>query len=569
MRHILALRGATALSPARLSRTTAALRTVEPKLRTLAADEWFLVELDASPDEPERERLYQLLSGQPDSGDGDGVLCLVTPRLGTISPWCSKATDIAHQCGFGGVRRIERAIAYRLDLPRQVANRLTGPAWSQLAGLLHDRMTESAFDSLAAAQAIFAEFEPAPVRTVPLSTQGLSSLQAANRELGLALSDEEIAYLASAYRSMERDPTDAELMMFAQANSEHCRHKIFNARWIIEGQPQPYSLFEMIRSTHAAHPEYTLVAYEDNAAVIAGGEAAILAPDEGDVWSYRNERLEILAKVETHNHPTAISPFAGAATGAGGEIRDEGATGRGAKPKAGLCGFSVSDLNVPDWPRPWETGYGYPARISSALEIMLAGPVGAAAFNNEFGRPNLAGYFRSFELDFMGERRGYHKPIMIAGGIGNITTPQINKIRFEAGALLVVLGGPAMRIGLGGGSASSISSGTNTTELDFASVQRGNPEMQRRAQEVIDGCWRRGAGNPILAIHDVGAGGLANALPELVHAVGLGARLELRDVPSEEPGMSPMEIWCNEAQERYVLALDPTCLADFDALCKR
>ncbi|MCG3187109.1 MAG: Phosphoribosylformylglycinamidine synthase [Rhodocyclaceae bacterium] len=569
MRHIIALRGTTALSPARLSRTTAALRTVEPKLRTLAADEWFLVELDALPDEPELERLCQLISGRPDSDVGEGVLCLVTPRLGTISPWCSKATDIAHQCGFGGVRRIERAIAYRLDLPRQIANRLTGPAWSQLAGLLHDRMTESALDSLAAAKALFAEFEPAPVHTVLLSTQGPASLQAANRELGLALSDEEIAYLVGAYQAMERDPTDAELMMFAQANSEHCRHKIFNAHWIIEGQPQPHSLFEMIRSTHAAHPEYTLVAYEDNAAVIAGGEAAMFAPDEGDVWSYRTERLEILAKVETHNHPTAISPFAGAATGAGGEIRDEGATGRGAKPKAGLCGFSVSDLNVPDWPRPWETGYGSPDRISPALEIMLAGPIGAAAFNNEFGRPNLAGYFRSFELDFMGERRGYHKPIMIAGGIGNITARQINKIRFEAGALLVVLGGPAMRIGLGGGSASSISSGTNTTELDFASVQRGNPEMQRRAQEVIDGCWRRGSGNPILAIHDVGAGGLANALPELVHAVGLGARLELREVPTEEPGMSPMEIWCNEAQERYVLAVDPACLADFDALCKR
>ncbi|MBI3094335.1 MAG: phosphoribosylformylglycinamidine synthase, partial [Rhodocyclales bacterium] len=490
-----------------------------------------------------------------------GELLLVTPRLGTISPWSSKATDIARNCGFAAVKRIERGTAYHVS--GKVAQELA------LATRLHDRMTESVLDSIDAARALFHHVAPQPLASVDLQGGGRAALVVANRELGLALSEDEIDYLVENFGKLGRNPTDVELMMFAQANSEHCRHKIFNASWTVDGEAQPLSLFGMIRETHKAHPEGTVVAYSDNAAVIEGANIRRFYPRADHGYTYGEELTHILAKVETHNHPTAISPFPGAATGSGGEIRDEGATGRGSKPKAGLCGFSVSDLKIPGYVQPWESDYGKPERIASALDIMIEGPIGAAAFNNEFGRPNLAGYFRSFEQEFNGEMRGYHKPIMIAGGLGNIAASHSFKIRFPAGSLLIQLGGPGMLIGLGGGAASSMATGANTADLDFASVQRGNPEIQRRAQEVIDRCWQQGAANPILAIHDVGAGGISNAMPELAHDAGCGASFDLRAIPSEEPGMSPREIWSNEAQERYVLAIAPERLEEFRALCER
>ncbi|MDR2000735.1 MAG: phosphoribosylformylglycinamidine synthase, partial [Zoogloeaceae bacterium] len=488
-----------------------------------------------------------------------GALLLVTPRLGTISPWSSKATDIARNCGFGNIKRIERGIAYYIE----------GGEKSTVIARLHDRMTESALDAFDAADELFHHYAPQPLMTVDILAGGRAALAIANGELGLALSEDEIDYLVENFGKLGRNPTDVELMMFAQANSEHCRHKIFNASWTVDGLAQPMSLFGMIRATHKAHPAGTVVAYSDNASVIEGARIKRFMPDAGGKYAYVEDSTHILAKVETHNHPTAISPFAGAATGSGGEIRDEGATGRGSKPKAGLCGFSVSDLNIPNHAQPWETGYGKPERIASALDIMIEGPLGAAAFNNEFGRPNLAGYFRTFEQAFNGEMRGYHKPIMIAGGIGNIAERHCFKNAFPAGTLLIQLGGPGMLIGLGGGAASSMATGANTADLDFASVQRGNPEMQRRAQEVIDRCWQMGEDNPVLAIHDVGAGGISNAMPELADGAGRGACFELRNVPTEEPGMSPREIWSNEAQERYVLAVAPDRLAEFEALCER
>jgi phosphoribosylformylglycinamidine synthase len=421
-----------------------------------------------------------------------------------------------------------------------------------------------------AADALFADFDPQPLRHVPLQAQGRAALVAANVELGLALSDDEIDYLVTAFGAMQRDPTDVELMMFAQANSEHCRHKIFNASWTLDGAAQTDTLFGMIRHTHACNPRGTVVAYSDNSAVMEGAPARRLYPDGQGRYVYHDATVHTLMKVETHNHPTAISPFAGAATGSGGEIRDEGATGRGAKPKAGLTGFSVSHLRIPGFEQPWEgNDYGRPGRMASALQIMLDGPIGGAAFNNEFGRPNLCGYFRTFELEADGEHRGYHKPIMIAGGLGNIDAGQTAKVNFDSGALLVQLGGPGMRIGLGGGAASSLDAGANTEDLDFDSVQRDNPEIQRRVQEVIDRCWALGEANPILSIHDVGAGGLSNALPELAHGADRGAHIDLRQVPSEEPGMTPLQIWCNESQERYVAAVDAQALDVFRAICER
>ncbi|MDP2823328.1 MAG: phosphoribosylformylglycinamidine synthase, partial [Sulfuritalea sp.] len=491
--------------------------------------------------------------------------------LGTISPWSSKATDIARNCGFSAVKRIERAVAYHAAF--HVSGSVVSESQeSALTIRLHDRMTESVMTSVDSARALFHHVAPRALTTIDLLGGGRDALVGANRELGLALSDDEIDYLAENFGRLGRNPTDVELMMFAQANSEHCRHKIFNASWTVDGEPQPLSLFGMIRETHKAHPEGTVVAYSDNAAVIEGAQIRRFYPRADGSYAYSEQTTHILAKVETHNHPTAISPFAGAATGSGGEIRDEGATGRGSKPKAGLCGFSVSDLRIPGYPQPWESSYGRPARIASALDIMIEGPLGAAAFNNEFGRPNLAGYFRSFEQEFCGEIRGYHKPIMIAGGMGNIAAEDSFKIKFPAGSLLIQLGGPGMLIGLGGGAASSMATGANTADLDFASVQRGNPEIQRRAQEVIDRCWQMSwqqGGNPILAIHDVGAGGISNAMPELAHDAGRGAAFDLRAIPGEEPGMSPREIWSNEAQERYVLAIAPERLAEFRALCER
>ncbi len=491
---------------------------------------------------------------------------VVAPRPGTISPWSSKATDIARVCGLDFIDRIERGIQYDLD------GALTVPL-ATLGSVLHDRMTEAVFGSGAAAQALFAVEAPRPLQYVSL-VAGRSALVAANQRLGMALAEGEIDYLYAVYQRLGRDPTDVELMMFAQANSEHCRHKIFNADFVIDGVAQKKSLFAMIRNTHERAPQGVLSAYRDNAAVIAGSTGARYFPDPlSGVYRASVEPIDILIKVETHNHPTAIAPFPGAATGAGGEIRDEGATGVGAKPKAGLVGFSVSHLRIPGYEQPWEQSLGYPARIAPALDIMLEAPIGAAAFNNEFGRPGICGYFRTFEQqqagDPPGRVRGYHKPIMLAGGMGNVRRAQVEKGVVSVGAHLVVLGGPAMLIGLGGGAASSVGSGASSAELDFASVQRGNPELQRRAQEVIDRCWALGTGNPIELIHDVGAGGLSNAVPEAVAHSQRGARLQLRDIPSAEPGMSPLELWCNEAQERYLLAIRPAGLAQFAALAQR
>ncbi|MBL8539468.1 MAG: phosphoribosylformylglycinamidine synthase, partial [Betaproteobacteria bacterium] len=501
----------------------------------------------------------------------EGDLLLVVPRLGTLSPWSSKATDIARHCGLDAVRRIERGVAY--TIVTDAAQPLDAAQRGAIAPFLYDRMTETVLDRFEDAARLFQEVTPAPLATVDVLGGGRAALLRANQEMGLALSADEIEYLLENFARIGRNPSDAELMMFAQANSEHCRHKIFNADWVIDGVPQTTSLFGMIRETHRLHPEGTVVAYADNAAVMEGPTIERFYPRGDGRYGYTAERTHVLMKVETHNHPTAISPFPGAATGAGGEIRDEGATGRGAKPKAGLTGFSVSNLRIPGFIQPWEDseahGYGRPERISSALQIMVDGPLGGAAFNNEFGRPNLAGYFRTFEEEVAGEVRGYHKPIMLAGGLGNIAGIHSHKCDIPAGALLVQLGGPGLLIGMGGGAASSMGAGSNKEDLDFDSVQRGNAEIQRRAQEVIDRCWALGEANPILSIHDVGAGGLSNALPELAHGAGRGARIDLRKVPSEEPGMSPVQIWCNEAQERYVLAILPESLAAFSALCAR
>jgi phosphoribosylformylglycinamidine synthase len=554
---LLQLRGARALSDFRLAKLLSQLQQVQPGIRGLAAEFRHFVELEA-PLAPAAqgvlERLLRYGSAPQEPQRGDALL-LVVPRIGTLSPWASKATDIARNCGLTAVRRIERGTAYYL--------RGGGPQ-AAAAALLHDRMTETVLGSFDEAAQLFRHVPPRPLARVPLA-----GLEDANRALGLALSADEIAYLREAFGRVGRDPTDAELTMFAQANSEHCRHKIFNADWIVDGERQEHSLFAMIRHTHAAHPRGTVLAYADNAAIMQGRVARRVLPGAGGVYTGRAEPTHTVMKVETHNHPTAISPFPGAATGAGGEIRDEGATGRGAKPKAGLVGYSVSNLELPGARRPWEEPYGKPGRIVSALSIMLEGPIGAAAFNNEFGRPNLAGYFRTFEAAVGGVRRGYHKPIMLAGGIGNIAARDSAKAALPEGALLVQLGGPGMLIGMGGGAASSMGAGANPEDLDFDSVQRGNAEIQRRAQEVIDRCWALGEGNPILSIHDVGAGGLSNAVPELAHQAGRGARLDLRAAPSEDSGMSPREIWCNEAQERYVLAIAPASLARWREICER
>ncbi len=564
MSNLLYLRGAPALSEFRLNKLLEVLQPLG--VREAAADYRYFVELEGALAAADSAFLAGLL--QAEVHEPAERALLVTPRLGTVSPWSSKATDIARNCGLGAVRRIERGVAWRLRGRRGA--RLDEQTLAAVLPHLHDRMTESVlFDEREAAR-LFHHIAPPHLATVDILLGGRAALEQANAEWGLALSPDEIDYLYTHFARIGRNPTDVELMMFAQANSEHCRHKIFNAAWVIDGVPKAESLFAMIRHTHALRPEGTLSAYADNAAVIAGREIERFYPDADGIYRLHREPTHILMKVETHNHPTAISPFPGAATGAGGEIRDEGATGRGAKPKVGLTGFSVSNLRIPGREQPWEADHGRPGRIVSALQIMLEGPIGAAAFNNEFGRPNLAGYFRSFEQRTPdGQVRGYHKPIMLAGGIGNIREDHIHKRRFPAGTLFVQLGGPGLLIGLGGGAASSLTAGANAEALDFDSVQRGNPEMQRRAQEVIDRCWQLGPDNPILSIHDVGAGGLSNALPELAHGAGLGARFELRDVPSEEPGMSPREIWCNEAQERYVLAIAPQDLARFAALCAR
>lgn len=520
-------------------------------------------------DEGKRQRLEAVLDyGEPALPlSGATFEVLVVPRLGTISPWSTKATDILHHCGLEEVLRAERGTTFQIRLREGSVDAVR----EKVRALLHDRMTEGLLASRDEARRLFDPAQPQPFARVDILGGGRTALEAADKALGLALAVDEIDYLLALFGATGRNPTDAELLMFAQANSEHCRHKVFNARWVIDGTEQPQSLFQMVRETHAAHPEGTVVAYADNAAILEGALAQRFFPDPGTGrYGYQESLTHFLAKVETHNHPTAIAPFPGAATGSGGEIRDEGATGRGAKPKAGLTGFSVSNLRLPGFEQPWEAGTGErPGRIASALTIMTEGPLGSAAFNNEFGRPNLAGYFRTFEMPFQGQMRGYHKPIMLAGGIGAIDARHAFKQPLVSGCLFVQLGGPGMRIGLGGGAASSMQSGHNTEALDFDSVQRANPEMQRRAQEVIDRCWQLGQDNPILAIHDVGAGGLSNAFPELAHDGGVGGHFDLRRIPSEEPGMSPREIWSNESQERYVLAIRPEDRARFEAICER
>ena len=631
--------GNHALSAFRLEKLRAAFKTLAPNITIEDTRHWYFTELKAPLNDTENTLLDRLLNLDLNLPHPPELLqrLLVVPRLGTISPWSSKATDIAQHCALPSVIRIERGVVYYLKSksgsPLRMAEKKV------ILPLLHDRMTESVIDEIGGIEnRIFKHGTPQPFATVDILYGGKANLEAANREMGLALSADEIDYLVKNFIKLNRNPTDVELMMFAQANSEHCRHKIFNADWIIDDEQQAISLFGMIRNTHKLHPEGTVVAYSDNSSVIEGVEVERFYPRADGSYEFSKELTHTLMKVETHNHPTAIAPFAGAATGSGGEIRDEGATGSGSKPKAGLTGFSVSNLNIPGFVQPWEkfnsvphpsplpegegikhpdettghstklqktaakslfipegegtessspklnkgstpspsgsgqgegTTYGKPARIASALQIMIDGPLGGAAFNNEFGRPNLTGYFRTFEEQVNGEMRGYHKPIMLAGGVGNIAAQHTHKYDLPDGALLIQLGGPGMLIGLGGGAASSMDTGSNAENLDFDSVQRGNPEMQRRAQEVIDRCWQLGDNNPILSIHDVGAGGISNALPELVHGGGKGAKFELRKVPSEERGMSPMQIWSNEAQERYVLAIPPERLNEFTAMCER
>jgi phosphoribosylformylglycinamidine synthase len=558
---VLKIGGGVALSPFRLDKLNAGVQRCQAGLSVTSARFWHFVEVEGDLERREQATLIRLLTYGAPAPDPAGRPVLVTPRLGTISPWSSKATDIARQCGLSAVRRLERGTAYDVG----GAGDLT-----RILPLLHDRMTETVLGSLDEADELFHHYAPKPLTEVNVLGRGRVAVEEANAAFGLALAPDEIDYLVAYFVGHARNPTDVELTMFAQANSEHCRHKIFNASWVIDGTPQAASLFGMIRTTHAQNPQGTVVAYADNAAVMEGGTVGRLFADPVTLRYLHHEDLtHTLMKVETHNHPTAISPFPGAATGSGGEIRDEGATGRGAKPKAGLCGFSVSNLRIPGYERPWEGPESKPDRIASPLAIMIEGPIGAASFNNEFGRPNLAGYFRAYEQEVAGVVRGYHKPIMLAGGIGNIRAEHAYKGEVPPGALLVQIGGPGMLIGMGGGSASSMSTGANTADLDFDSVQRGNAEMQRRAQEVIDRCWALGADNPILSIHDVGAGGLSNALPELAHGAGRGARIDLRAAPNEEPGMTPREVWSNEAQERYVLAIAPRSLALFRALCER
>ncbi|WP_317931515.1 phosphoribosylformylglycinamidine synthase [Halioxenophilus sp. WMMB6] len=563
---MLILRGAQALSAFRSEKLLATLQGIDAGITGISSQYIHFVELQSGTalTDDEHQVLEALLTYGPAS---EAVLVsdnmfLAVPRVGTISPWSSKATDICQRVGLAQIERLERGIAFYIKGEVSDAN--------AVAKALHDPMVETVFRHLDDCAALFQHNSPAPQRSVDVLAGGRAALASANSELGLALAEDEIDYLVDAFSELNRNPVDVELMMFAQANSEHCRHKIFNASWTINDQEQPHSLFGMIKNTYQCGGDNVLSAYADNAAVITGSQAGRFYPDPiNHTYSVNVEDIHILMKVETHNHPTAIAPFPGAGTGAGGEIRDEGAVGRGSKPKVGLTGFTVSQLQIPGFEQPWENHYGKPGRIVSALDIMLEGPIGGAAFNNEFGRPNICGYFRSFEADFDGERRGYHKPIMIAGGYGNIKGEHIEQRPYAPGCKLIVLGGPAMLIGLGGGAASSMSSGDSSEDLDFASVQRQNPEIERRAQEVIDRCWQMGEKNPIAFIHDVGAGGLSNAFPELAKDGGCGAVFELRQVPNDEPGMSPLEIWCNESQERYVMAVRPEDLAVFESICER
>lgn len=572
MTSMIVLRGAPALSDFRITKFLEQFASIGLPVTELYAEFVHFADLENPLNADEQVVLDKLLTYGPriEKHDPEGELMLVVPRPGTISPWSSKATDIAHNCGLQQVKRIERGCAYYL----KSSQNLSSQQLQQVGNIVHDRMTESLLRDVNQAQVLFVEEQPKRLTSVDILHGGRQALSEANQKMGLALAEDEIDYLVENFINLGRNPNDIELYMFAQANSEHCRHKIFNADWTIDGKAQAKSLFKMIKNTYEVSPDFVHSAYKDNAAVMEGNAAGRFFPDpESQEYQYHHEGIDILMKVETHNHPTAISPFPGAATGSGGEIRDEGATGRGSKPKAGLVGFSVSNLRVPGFEQPWEIDYGKPARIVTALDIMIDGPLGGAAFNNEFGRPNILGYFRTFEQQvdsFNGvEVRGYHKPIMLAGGLGNIRKSHTQKGEITVGAKLIALGGPAMNIGLGGGAASSMASGQSTEDLDFASVQRDNPEMERRCQEVIDKCWQLGENNPIQFIHDVGAGGLSNAFPELVSDGGRGGNFELRQVPNDEPGMAPLEIWCNESQERYVLSVAPENLEQFAQICAR
>ncbi|MBF6632404.1 MAG: phosphoribosylformylglycinamidine synthase [Comamonas sp.] len=574
--HLTQFEGGNALSSFRAQQLLTDLVAIHPKITGISARFIHIVATEAAPSAEQQQRLAALLTyGDPFEGASDGLALIVTPRLGTISPWASKATDIARNCGLA-IQRVERITEFRVALKSGLLGgtpELRAEQIGQIAALLHDRMTESVVASREEALQLFTTLDAKPMEFVDVLAGGAAALEKANKQWGLALADDEIEYLVNAFHGLGRNPSDVELMMFAQANSEHCRHKIFNANFTIDGVAQDKSLFGMIRNTEAVSPQHTIVAYADNASIMEGHEVerfvakfdgkSASSPDTARAPSYQKQTAvnHVLMKVETHNHPTAISPFPGASTGNGGEIRDEGATGRGSKPKAGLAGFTVSKL--------WGSEVGKPEHIASPLQIMIEGPLGGAAFNNEFGRPNLTGYFREYEQQVGDITRGYHKPIMLAGGLGVIDAGQTQKILFPAGTLLIQLGGPGMRIGMGGGAASSMASGTNAAELDFDSVQRGNPEIERRAQEVINHCWAQGDQNPILAIHDVGAGGLSNAFPELTNDAGRGARFDLRKVNLEESGLAPKEIWSNESQERYVMAIAPESLAEFTAFCER
>ncbi|MBZ5793017.1 phosphoribosylformylglycinamidine synthase [Burkholderia contaminans] len=601
MAHFSCFPGASALSDFRQTRLLDTLRQIDANIVAVRGQFLHFVNAAEPLSADDSARIDALMHYgapfEPAAEKGTAETFVVLPRFGTVSPWASKATDIAQHCGLTHVRRIERGVEFTVTLKSGLLGgkkALSDDARAAVVAALHDRMTESVVAARDDAKHLFDELPAKPLASVDVLGVGRGALERANVELGLALADDEIDYLVDAFRKLERNPTDVELMMFAQANSEHCRHKIFNAQWTIDGEAQDMSLFAMIRNTEKLNPQGTIVAYSDNSSIMVGAEAerwfprnAGAAGEPGERYGRHTELTHTLMKVETHNHPTAISPFPGAATGAGGEIRDEGATGRGARPKAGLTGFTVSNLDLPDARQSWENArdaaqpvgernpndahgpYGRPDRIASPLQIMIDGPLGGAAFNNEFGRPNLGGYFRVYEQNVGGKVHGYHKPIMIAGGLGNIADQHTHKHDVPAGSLLIQIGGPGMRIGMGGGAASSMATGANTAELDFDSVQRGNPEIERRAQEVINGCWQLGAENPILSIHDVGAGGLSNAFPEIVDGAGKGARFELRKVALEESGLSPREIWSNEAQERYVLAIAPADLPRFEAICVR
>ncbi|MBP5247387.1 MAG: phosphoribosylformylglycinamidine synthase, partial [Fibrobacter sp.] len=566
------LRGSPALSSFRVQKLLSDFAQDSLPVKGIYAEFVHVVDLESDLTSEKKSTLEKLLTYGPslEAKEPEGTLFVVAPRPGTISPWSSKSTDIAHICGLSEIKRIERAIAYYVDFNGGVTEDIS----KKVKAKIHDRMTQTVFTDKASLEVLFSKEEPRPLNVIPVLTEGRDALVKADKEMGLALSADEIDYLVKNFTELKRNPTDVELYMFAQANSEHCRHKVFGAEWTIDGEKQDKSLFQMIKNTYQLHNSNIFSAYKDNAAVMKGAVAGrYYADPRTNKYDFHNEEVDILMKVETHNHPTAISPFPGAATGSGGEIRDEGATGKGSKPKAGLTGFSVSNLKLPGAVQPWEKDFGSPSRIASALDIMIEGPLGGAAFNNEYGRPNILGYFRTFEQEVPSEKgsevRGYHKPIMLAGGLGNIKHQHIEKGHIDPGDHLIVLGGPAMLIGLGGGAASSVANGAGNESLDFASVQRENPEMERRCQEVIDRCWAMNEENPITFIHDVGAGGLSNAFPELENDGGLGGKFERRNDPNDDPGLSPVEIWSNESQESYVIAIAGDKLDVFDAICKR